>query len=88
MEPKCEDVYDVVQRQELNPYKPESYVEYEDPGKIIKNQCLTKGQSSMGVAKDLRPNAMAIGYGGRSLRPFLRPKVLLVVFLVFFQNGG
>jgi hypothetical protein len=23
------------------------------------------------------------GYGGRSLRPFLRPKVLLVVFLVF-----
>ena len=25
------------------------------------------------------------GYGGRSLRPFLRPKVLLVVF---FQNGG
>ena len=28
------------------------------------------------------------GYGGRSLRPFLRPKVLFVVFLVFFQNGG
>ena len=24
------------------------------------------------------------GYGGRSLRPFLRPKVLLVVFLAFF----
>ena len=28
------------------------------------------------------------GYGGRSLRPFLRPKVLFVVFLFFFQNGG
>ena len=28
------------------------------------------------------------GYGGRSLRPFLRPKVLFIVFLVFFQNGG
>ena len=29
------------------------------------------------------------GYGGRSLRPFLQPKVLSVVFLVFFfQNGG
>ena len=28
------------------------------------------------------------GYGGWSLRPFLRPKVLFVVFLVFFQNGG
>ena len=28
------------------------------------------------------------GYGGQSLRPFLRPKVLFVVFLVFFQNGG
>ena len=25
------------------------------------------------------------GYGGRSLRPFLRPKVLFVVFLVFFK---
>ena len=28
------------------------------------------------------------GYGGRSLRKFLRPKVLFVFFLVFFQNGG
>ena len=26
------------------------------------------------------------GYGGRSLRPFLRPKVLLVVFLVFYPK--
>ena len=26
------------------------------------------------------------GYGGRSLRPFLRPKVLFVVFLVFFPK--
>ena len=28
------------------------------------------------------------GYGGWSFRQFLRPKVLLVVFLFFFQNGG
>ena len=28
------------------------------------------------------------GYGGRSLRPFLRPKVFFVVSLFFFQNGG
>ena len=26
------------------------------------------------------------GYGGRSLRPFLRPKILVVVFLVFFTK--
>ena len=46
---------------------------------------------------DLRPNfydrswrfkTYRYGYGGRSLRPFLRPKVLLVVFLVCSQNGG
>ena len=52
----------------------------------VSNPVLDQRPKSTAVAEDLRP--YGYGYGGRSLRPFLRRKVLFVVFLGFFQNRG
>ena len=39
-----------------------------------------------GRSRRFKTYGYGYGYGGQSLRPFLGPKVLFVVFLVFFSK--
>ena len=62
---------------------------------LVNNQLNSWSNSSLWPVLDRRPKVYGrsrrfrtygYGYGGRSLRPFLRPKVLFVVFLGLFPK--
>ena len=56
-----------------------SMIHWEDAKKVL-YAVLDRRPKFYGHSR--RFSTYGYGYGGRSLRPFLRPKVLLVVFLV------